>query len=1353
MSEGSQRLQKSDEAELRRKKHLECCNVEWLTRNTSPAQKRDIKVQTGEKAQTEAKDPKQKQVKTPESNHGDGSARSKEPKQPEWSGRPTDDVSRSGSPEIRASSTREPRRYSRERRNSVSEQKCLNENGHSGLNPHDPSLSIRRTKSLSLNSKGHIEENKPGFLRSLFSRKKKAPPRKEAAKRSSGFFERSSRPEVPKPPSTAPSVTQEEPLKSSTVPNNNDNKTLLTDLPMPPISRSKTVPISPDDEDIKLENFLQRFRSATISSGNAVRSPPRSIPGKFSRPNTAKSKATFSIDEDVNSIDDTSSQHHFDAKGRPVPAHPTKSSFPPALKKCNRTPRTEKSKRTSISSPTTTNKFGAFLKRVTSHTDEQSSRTSLMDSESDSEDEEGSGGFQNGAKINIPGLEDLRPLRKVSFATNTYFNDPPQQICSKNPRRGEVEVKSDGSVVIHRLTPEEKREILQRTTAGIVVGGSGHLKLLSNPTVNEDDVKRNEERKPETSLSRNEEADSTSNEDLNCVQNDVASSAQKNSSDLEKATANNEEEVSVNKAASEVKIDKPMISRRSACSLDSNVSITSEDNDEPYPPTDVKIPHDVVYTRCCHLREILPIPAMLKQLKKGSTDPIPLLQLRNPKPSLIEVLSFSDFLSIAPVLCLSLDGVNLSTEMLNVIMCALTHKKEFEKLSLRNTPLDHDGWRILCYFVSGCKSLRAIDLTMVPGISINVQKPSKSSQKSRVVRMECSLENRKEMNWDLLTASLATNSGLEEIILSGATMSLPQFKNFIELGCMQTERLGLAYNQLTVGQCTLLAEWLVRSKVTGLDMAFNDLRGKLGRFSSTLIEKMQHNSNVFKYLSLNSTNLEVAEDSTSRNNDVLKLISSLCYCDNLKLLDLSNNPQIFPHITRHLTNYLPVFVNLIRLQLDFNNIPPTSVVTLAEVLPMCQKLSYVSMRGTKLDCAAGCALAAAMRKSSSLLTLDLDLEGVSEKIRDKLSLYGMRNLETALNKVNDVGSTGMSDNLLCLQKELSDLLTEKPVKKEDVAAATQSFVARLTKARSFINKMTEDLFKLRVEGNLTTGGKETLIRFCFIDATFERGLRLLAQRYDNSISLPSHPTDDLDFEGSDMKRVGSTATLSSKNFSESGHSALLPFHYPPIETQDPADDAVEIKEDGPDTLGSHARDQLKEEGSILRKTHGIKEHVKKNNEICRSQIDSEGKLGFSNAGATTDSSLDPHALKKAVSELDSDEIKDFILTNDISSVAELLEELRRRGVNLNDIFKKRHEQCASGTLGGVLSDGSVSDVKKSKTVTGVQANLQDEVARKEKGSSSDSETDTDISNEGEAIDRVYDEVLDNIERVRTNSHV
>ena len=98
-----------------------------------------------------------------------------------------------------------------------------------------------------------------------------------------------------------------------------------------------------------------------------------------------------------------------------------------------------------------------------------------------------------------------------------------------------------------------------------------------------------------------------------------------------------------------------------------------------------KMQLDLMYTRCCHLREILPIPTILKQIPPGLMLTIPTLQLRNPAPTMIEVQTFADFIRIAPIMCVSLDGISLSLAQFKILLLSMAAKTQLEKTSLRNT--------------------------------------------------------------------------------------------------------------------------------------------------------------------------------------------------------------------------------------------------------------------------------------------------------------------------------------------------------------------------------------------------------------------------------------------------------------------------------------------------------------------------------------------------------------------------------------------------------------------------------------------------------------------------------------------
>ncbi|KAG0659466.1 hypothetical protein C6P45_001837 [Maudiozyma exigua] len=1157
-----------------------------------------------------------------------------------------------------------------------------------------------------------------------------------------------------------------------------------------------------DEDNRRLLEFLKYYKAKGFATSAFKQNPPPQI-------QHARTKASFTMSEDnkTNKI--------YDARGRPIPPHPPVSTWPSAFYNKSTSggmavPSSDET-HTPIPNQTTnassSNKFGAFLRRVTSHGASQMGTTSdgsLDRSISTISSINDSHKFDPTNFNVLPGLEDLKPLKHVSFATNTYFNDPPQQICSKNPRKGEVEVKPNGSVVIHRLTPQERRKILQESTAGIVVGGTGQLKLLvpETETTNQDntdtptqaDLRKREEKVPDNILSgdskkaaadeaeqeeseeeQEDESTHVRNMELAAAEAAAEARAKETPNDLRRTVTNHEEEVSVSKSASHFTIDKPMVSRRSQTNLNTSSSTTSlqsagsdATDESEFPPRDLRIPLDIVYTRCCHLREILPIPATLKQLTPGSTDPIPLLQLRNPRPSMVEVWSFSDFISIAPILCLSLDGVHLTVDMLRIILSSLSSKKNFEKLSLRNTPLDEEGWKILCYFISHSESLVSIDLTMVSHIKVNVQKPSKSSLKSTLHRMDYNKDSRSEMNWNLLAGAIAVKGGLEELILSGAKMSLSQFKNFIEVGAMKSSRLGLAYNELSMEQCQILAKWIVHSRVTGLDIGFNDLRGKLQPFSDAMFDKihaMKH-KNLVKFISLNNTNLKVEEGATSDTNEFLKLLSILCFSKSMKYLDLSNNPNIFPACMHTLLDCLPSFVGLARLHLDFNGLTSTEIVTIAETLPLCTSLHHLSMTGTPLDLASSKALAEAVKKSTSLITLDLDYAYMPEKIKDEISLYSMRNIQSELSSPSERRDSHdatvqklakpyeENNQLQSIRDEFTSLLTETfdESNKAEYNATVEKFIVKVSKARRKIRKVVQDLFDLRVQGELNIEGKEALIRLCIIDASLEKSIRLLKQRHSKTlqgediISSTNSTTDDLSHINSSDSQIStnkghSDAIIMSSTFAKAGHNVLLPFGSiePEISTHK-ADEMVEFRDDD-------APAKRLVEPEILKR-----EHTETNNALRKEGIDANI---FETASIDSDryniSEEYRDKICKAAETSNSDQIKDMLLKNNVSDVLNVIDELHSQGYHFHHIFKKqgcKKNSDSSSELGSRNSNDGNHEVSSDgdSVAKPIETKIGDTLPKDPK------DIDAYTNNqEEEAMNQAYDQVLDNLVKIRVSN--
>ncbi|AEY95577.1 FACR059Wp [Eremothecium gossypii FDAG1] len=1119
---------------------------------------------------------------------------------------------------------------------------------------------LRRTQSLSTDSKGHTSNGtrKRSFLTRMFGR------RKDRQMRSS------------------PAARSEQRTGSSA-----GAHCVQASFDESGLMRMQTEPAKGREEE-RLRDFLRYY--GKVGFETFQRQLAEKARSTAARP-TGHLAPSF---EGTQPLKDPGCFEHYpvDRLGRRIPPHPDAHRFPSILKHVKRSAYSDGTIPRVKAENATTNKFEALLRKVASYSSDESPSGSVGlygDTETNGIYGLGNNGpakYSNSFH-DIPGLEEQKPLKRVSFARNTYFNSPPQQICSRNPRKGEVEVKADGSVVIHKLTASERRILIQNSTGGLVVGGSGHLKLI-NPFQTTDEGEHDHDKLHETYDTPVKRPSSPP----------PPSAGSGNSSSLSDSSLSVE-------------------------------SIASGSSESLLPPRMPNIPNDMLYTRCCYLREILPIPAMLKQLKPGSSDPIPLLQLRNPKPSMIEILSLGDFLSIAPVLCFSMDGVSLSVQMLHIILSSLRCMGRLEKLSMRNTPLDEEGWKTLAYFISSSKTLRGLDLTMIPGIPLNVQKPSKSSGQCSIPRMKCDLTSRAEQNWNLFTAAIAINGNLEELIISGAKISLGQFKILLDIGCHSLERLGLAFNDLSHGHCEALASWLPGCKVTGLDIGFNPLNGKMRPLAEALMRKSKVGNNSIACISLNSTDLAIPPNATVETSDVVALLSALGYCENLKFLDLSNNPNMFIYGMKPLTDILPVLVGFARLQLDYNNLSSTSIITLAEVLPMCTTIGYLSLVGSKLDTSSGAALVLALKKSGSLFTIDADFSEMPDAIRHDVSIYSLKNLENVLELSKTGHDMGKSTSL---QQELAVLLAGKTQDKEDYDHLVESFAKRICDIRKRLKTVTKDLFKLRVRGELSTEGKETLIRFCFLDSSFEKALGLLAQR-DKSQALiwkqflneseGSSPDTakaaedelkNMDSEAdSCIRHVPSINGLSSKTFRESGHAALLPFQQPPIEKLVPADDAIELRCSA-HSASSHADEQTREEGEMLRKTHGI---IK----------------GLEKSAKDRGTPLYTETLKKIGEGYDCDTIKKFLLGRDVNDIIAILDELQTSGVGIDDIFKK----------GRFNSDQNIH-TKLSNAERPVQLSSASEL---QLGASVEPDDDNTYS---ALIDRAYDDVLDDLERTRSN---
>lgn len=585
-------------------------------------------------------------------------------------------------------------------------------------------------------------------------------------------------------------------------------------------------------------------------------------------------------------------------------------------------------------------------------------------------------------------------------------------------------------------------------------------------------------------------------------------------------------------------------------------------------------------------------------------------------------------------------------------------------------------------------------------------------------------------------------------------MNFPQFKNFIEVGCMKTSRLGLAYNELTTEQCQILARWIVHSRVTGLDIGFNDLRGKIQPFSDAMFSKIHENKhkNLVKYISLNNTNMEVKEGETSADNEFLKLLSILCFSNAMLFLDLSNNPKIFPHCIHTLLDCVPSFPALARLHLDFEQLDSTEIVTIAEMLPICPSLHHFSMMGTPLDLAASKALAEAVKKSTSLITLDLDYVYMPEQIKNEISLYSMRNIQKELIDPSSKDSKDMNKSSLPqqletpsqlqgLREEFTALLTETfdEQNREEYDKTVTAFIAKVTHARKKIRRVVQDLFDLRVQGELNIEGKEALIRLCIIDASLEKSIRLLKQKHGVSslggvTSSTNSTTDDLANSTSSQTQLNPDDTrpdhlFMSSTFAKSGHAVLMPFgSIPPEKSTHKADEMVEFRDEAPARLVDP-------------------EIIKRKPTDDSGSLDDDDSSQEQNKQPETTNPVHcayKDALSHAAKNSDSDQIKDFLLKNDVTDVLNVIDELHNQGYHFHHIFKKQCDKKGSEDKSKATDDSSKSQPDNSGT---------NESSRESESKPPGSPQNTQYTKtqETEAMNHAYDKVLDSLAKIRDSN--
>ncbi|KAG7822506.1 hypothetical protein KL909_004194 [Ogataea angusta] len=930
-------------------------------------------------------------------------------------------------------------------------------------------------------------------------------------------------------------------------------------------------------------------------------------------------------------------------------------------------------------------------------------------------------------------------FKRVTFSLQDLPDDPQQQIPSRRPRRGNV------------LIPEDLKLPPPKLSIGITDNLNNQTKD-EPPKVDENLMKQALERHQAALIESRKHAQEAHQAALR-IAKEVNSYKKYSKLAKDKDDEDDWEAKKYDELRKGLDIDTPLHQHVNYFGEDTEEHV-DEQPDEHSPAENIpndELPLDLLYTRCCHLREILPIPATLKQLKQ-KTRPLHVLKMLNPKPTLIDVLSFSDFLAIAPIMTVIFDNVALDHQMVKIILVSLSKSTTLEKLSFRNVAFDKQGWTWICKFLTVNKSISKLDL---------------SQQR---IKPETPIQfYRSEMDWDLFTQSLIIKGGIEELVINGCKLSTAQFKNLVNNGLrLKTRRLGLASTNLDVDKASILAEWISSPNNTciGIDIAVNDLTSQvLVPFEKVFATKMD-NVKLF-FFSLNQTNVTV--------EDCAKLIELLSTCKTLRFLDLGNNPQLFPGILPTLTEYLPKFPDLRRIHFEFCNLSEAAIIQLCLTFQKCPKLLHVSLLGNENINQRTAASLYISVKNSNIYNLDIDYDGLGDEVSSKIAFYLMRNMEKFLNK-DLTHSREEEEDLIfdgsLLTKTAEALLESNQAKNADEnQIISNALVEKTVRLRSEIHKTMNRLFEARANGKLSLEGKETLLRFCLLDDSLESIIHIFSEQ--------EHKTEDSDKTPAlpDAPGVLSRPEL-IKKLSSHRASQKLPMHRsssdvivagPIVSPNQVAFEPVNgpISEDAaPHSVvvdaNSQPIDHLTGKPVLMRSGSQTSIHAKELEE-------EEGefhKWGFFVQKHDSDTSL-PISTEKAqdkpqlkVSNIPSGtELRQAVMkAKGIESVSDLINKINIDSSKLSSIYEPSSDTEQQGNHTDAQAGSAVPSIAVSPQTTAINTPVAAVKPRSETSISEQEEPQSPVSVnsmdnyfvQDHEADEVYEKLLDNVAKVRSN---
>ncbi|CCK72236.1 protein phosphatase regulator GIP3 KNAG_0J01550 [Huiozyma naganishii CBS 8797] len=743
-------------------------------------------------------------------------------------------------------------------------------------------------------------------------------------------------------------------------------------------------------------------------------------------------------------------------------------------------------------------------------------------------------------------------LKRVAFSVDKFTGDPPQQLPSRNPKKGNV-------LIPHEMVSE---------VPSISLGISTSLPQDTNETQITRDSKEYKQAVANYDVMVNEAK----------VHQREAHYAAKRIADEVATFKYNDDNKSSDNGNGNVTAESPI----NTAGLEIDMPIHMHEHYFEATPPEDELTLDVVYTRCCHLREILPIPSTLRQVR-GKTAPLQVLKFLNAKPTLIDCLSFCDFLQITPINTIVFDNVNLSSEMFRILIKSLAQSKVLEKLSLRNVIIDKENWTLLCKFLLRNKSIVKLDLSQTH------TKFKTTDYLGNKLQPQDPLALRHNLDWGLFSNVLVNRRGkpIEELLLNGVKFSqLPNTDMFESVltalkgqPCATSSavkiRLGLATSEISLDCIKTVFTWMSgtggKFQIQGVDLSHNDLssyiKPMVGRLSS-----LQYNN--LEYFTLNNTQLLKGYDLAL----ILKYLSKL---PNLVFLDLGNLPQLFPDILPYIYKYLPRFMSLKRIHLDNNNLTYRQMAVVSNVLMKCKSLKHISITQPSFriesesvstlnlaDCqesfsppqerrpfgknALWFTFYNLVKTCPNLVGLDINYEEMPEEIQSRIAICLMRNMNRAMDSTFQLDELTSQDDLLFdgnlvtasaedVLKKLSLLNIDEfnkvcdqkgeASKNKDASAKRyllKKYFENLQKVHESVLHKIDSMFEKRNTGELTLTEKENLLRFLLLEKNLSHIFELLNNTPQmatvlNSLKLKVPHIQNKHFQSS--QQVGSNADI------------------------------------------------------------------------------------------------------------------------------------------------------------------------------------------------------------------------------------